>query len=305
MNRTLILSLIASLAIACGTKDDTGAADGATPADGSSGGTGNTPDPSATSNATEAGDEESSGGNNMPDMGMTFLQMPDGGGVGVECDVWEQDCPDGEKCMPWANNGGSAWNATRCSPVEENPGQVGDECSVEGSGVSGLDDCDVGSMCYYVDPETNIGSCVGFCEGSEENPMCDPGFLCSISNDGVLILCRSECDPLLQDCQGSAACLPAAGADGFVCIVDASGEMGAPGDPCEFLNSCDPGLFCASADVVPDCQGSAGCCSDFCDLTAPAPADDCTLAGQECEAWFAEGEAPPDLAHVGACALPL
>jgi hypothetical protein len=311
MNRTLILSLIGTLALACATKDP-GTEEGGESgnAEGSSGGSTSftPPDPSASESgvATDTGGGTSSGG--MPTdestTGMAFLQMPDGAGTEVECDVWMQDCPEGEKCMPWANDGGSSWNATRCSPVSDNPGQVGDECTVEGSGVSGIDSCDVGSMCYYVDPETNVGTCVGMCQGTEESPMCEPGFLCSISNDGVLILCRRECDPLLQDCQGSAACLPANGADGFVCIVDASGEMGAPGDPCEFLNACDPGLFCANAEVVPDCQGTGGCCSEFCDLTEPDPNAGCSLMGQECTPWFEEGTAPPDLVHVGACALP-
>jgi len=311
MNRTLILSLIGTLALACGTKDDnpmggeSGNADEST----SSGGTTFTPDPSATDtgNVMTGGASESTTGGGMADSstGQAFLVPPDGGAGGEECDVWTQDCPEGEKCMPWANDGGSSWNATRCSPVSENPGQVGDECTVEGSGVSGIDSCDLGSMCYYVDPETNVGTCVGFCLGSEDAPVCEPGFLCSISNDGVLILCRRECDPLLQDCMGSAACLPANGSDGFVCIVDASGEMGAPGDPCEFLNACDPGLFCANAEVVPNCEGSGGCCSEFCDLTVPEPDTACSLMGQMCTPWFEEGAAPPDLEHVGACALPV
>jgi len=244
-------------------------------------------------------------GGDTTDGPVGFIMQPDGGGVAVECDVWAQDCPQGEKCMPWANDGGNAWNATRCSPVDDNPGQVGDECTVEGSGVSGIDSCDIDMMCYYVDAETNLGQCVSFCQGSEANPICDPGFVCTIANDGVLTLCRPECDPLLQDCLEIAACLPAAGSQFFTCIIDASGEAGAPGDACEFINACDPGMFCADAASVPDCEGT-GCCSAFCDLTAPDPSSFCSLgAGQECVAWYEEGEAPPGYDHVGACSLPL
>lgn len=235
--------------------------------------------------------------------GVSFLDGFDTPTGIPECDLWQQDCPSGEKCMPWANDGSNSWNATRCTEVDDNPGQVGDECTVEGSGVTGIDSCDVASMCYYVDPKTNVGTCVGFCEGSPDNPMCDQGFLCSIANNGVLILCRRECDPLLQDCAGSAACLPAAGSDGFVCIVDASGEGGGPGDPCEFLNSCDPGLSCAFPEEVPGCA-TAGCCTEFCDLTDPDPDAACTQAGQMCVSWFEEGTAPPTLEHVGFCSLP-
>jgi hypothetical protein len=246
-----------------------------------------------------AGDSSGDGGG--------FIIPPDGGGVANECDQWTQDCPEGEKCMPWANDGGSAWNGTRCSPIAANAGQVGDECQVEGSGVSGVDNCDLGSMCYYVQPDTNTGICVGMCLGSPDAPQCDPGYLCSISNDGVLTLCRLTCDPLLQDCESTgAACLPAAGADGFVCIVDASGEAGAAGDPCEYLNACDPGLWCAGATAVPGCASAQGCCTEFCDLTDDDPDAACSLAGEGavCVTWFEEGQAPPTLTHVGACLLP-
>lgn len=307
--RTMLL-LGAALVVGCG--DEEGSGDG-TP--GSTGmqegdetvGMATTIDPTATSTTGMGGSEGGSTG--MADTGgtsLSFIQMPDGGGVAIECDVWAQDCPPGEKCMPWANDGGNSWNATKCSPVDPNPGQVGDECSVEGSGVSGVDSCDVASMCYYVDPDTNMGICVGFCMGSEAAPICNPGYICSIVNNGVLTLCRPECDPLLQDCQDNAACLPATGADGFTCIIDASGEAGAAGDPCEFINSCDPGLFCADAAGVPGCQGSQGCCSEFCDLSDPMPSSYCSMAGQgqTCVAWFEEGTAPPNLDHVGACVLP-
>ncbi|MEM9453141.1 MAG: ribulose phosphate epimerase [Myxococcota bacterium] len=265
------------------------------------------PDPSVGNTGINTSGQEgtsSDDGNQMDSTGNAFFVEPDGGGPVVECDVWDQDCPKGEKCMPWANDGGNSWNATRCSEIADNPGQVGDECTVEGSGVSGVDSCDESAMCYYVDPETGVGTCVGFCEGSPDNPMCEPGFLCAIANNGVLILCRRECDPLLQDCQGSAACLPAAGSDGFVCIVDASGETGAAGDPCEFINACDPGLTCTVAENVPGCMG-AGCCTEFCDLTEVDPDAACTQAGQGCVSWFEKGNAPPMLDHVGFCALPM
>jgi hypothetical protein len=262
---------------------------------------------SAGSTGTEpmtTGEPETTG---MPETtGPSFLQEPDGGGVAVECDVWEDDCPDGEKCMPWANDGGNSWNATRCSPLAPDAGQVGDTCTVEGSGVSGIDTCTNRSMCYYVDPETNEGICVGFCDGSPNAPTCDTGYICTIVNDGVLTLCRPECDPLLQNCMGEAACLQATGSDGFTCIIDASGEAGAAGDPCEFINSCDPGLLCADAAAVPDCGGATGCCTEFCDLTEADPTADCSLgAGIECISWFEDGAAPPGYEHVGLCALPV
>ena len=235
----------------------------------------------------------------------SFLVPLDGGPPEVECSVWDQDCLGGEKCMPWANDGGSSWNATKCSPIDPNPAQPGDSCTVEGNGVSGVDNCDIASMCWDVDPETNEGTCVAFCTGSDANPVCDdPSTACSITNDGVLILCLPACDPLLQDCSDGQACY---GIDqAFVCAPDASGEMGMYGDPCEFLNACDPGLECLSAEGVPGCAGSAGCCSSHCDLTDPNASANCEGAagGQECMAWFEEGAAPPGYEDVGICFIP-
>jgi hypothetical protein len=260
-------------------------------------------DPSvATTNASMTGPAEESGtGDSGSADTISFIQNPDGGNVSNECDIWAQDCPEGEKCMPWDNAGGNSWNATRCSPLDPNPGQPGDACTVEGSGVSGIDDCDLASMCWNVDPETNMGTCVGFCEGSEANPVCpNPGTGCSITNEGVLILCLPFCDPLLQDCSETEACYPEP--NGFFCSPDASGEMGLYGDPCEYLNVCDPGLFCADAAAVPGCAGSIGCCSEYCDISDPMPV--CMGTGQECTAFYEAGQAPPGYENVGVCVIP-
>jgi hypothetical protein len=258
-------------------------------------------DPSETTSPGET----SEGGEESSDGGMPFIIPLDGGTGQIECDVWAQDCPEGEKCMPWANDGGNSWNATRCSPLDPNPAVVGDECQVEGTGVSGIDSCEVSSMCWNVDPETNLGTCVAFCDGSEANPICsDPNTTCNILNDGVLILCLPSCDPLLQDCNDGEACYPTG--DAFSCIPDAGGEQGLFGEGCEFVNVCDPGLFCAVPDGVPDCQGSLGCCSSFCDLSDPDASAACPGAagGQECVTWYEEGQAPPGYENVGACLIP-
>lgn len=235
----------------------------------------------------------------------TFIDCTeDTDGPAPECSLWEQDCPDGEKCQPWANDGGTAWNASKCVPLTDQPGQPGDSCTVEGSGVTGFDSCDIASMCWNVDGETNTGTCVPFCTGSEANPVCDdPSASCVIANDGFLILCLPQCDPLLQDCPDGEACYPAD--QGFVCAPVAT-QDGSYGAPCEFTNACAPGLLCAGAQAVPGCVGSMGCCTEFCDLSQPQPSEVCSglAGGQECVAAFAEGEAPPDYEDVGFCTLP-
>lgn len=232
-----------------------------------------------------------------PDGGFIFDGLDDPGSS-LECDVLAQDCPAGEKCMPWANDGGDVWNATRCSPVAADPDGPGEPCTVEGSPTSGIDTCDHGAMCWDVDPATNEGTCVQFCTGNLAEPMCREGSLCSITNDDLLILCLPTCDPLLQTCPDGQVCVPS-WSSGFICTPTVP-EPAGPGEPCESIDACEPGLACVGAELVPDCMAT-GCCTALCDITDPMPP---CLPGQACTAWFEPGAAPPDLENVGACALP-
>jgi hypothetical protein len=255
--------------------------------------------------AVDDGDDESFDDDAQDDGCAGFYGgCPDGGGVNIECDVWAQDCPIGEKCMPWANDGGFEWNATRCTEIASRPDAVGDACTVEGSGVSGFDSCEAGAMCWDVDP-TNEGTCVEFCSGSGDSPLCsDPSTRCTVMNEGVLILCLPVCDPLMQDCVAGQGCYPFT--DGFVCLPDGSGRSGAFGDPCIESDACDPGLFCAPTEAVPECVDASGCCSELCDVGVDEPDLQCTgqPQGQSCVPWFADGEAPPGLEDVGSCLIP-
>lgn len=230
--------------------------------------------------------------------GSDFIEDPDGGGVSVECSVWDQDCDDGEKCAAWANDGGSSWNAARCVPVDADPVGPGETCTVEGSGTSGIDNCDAESMCWAVDTETNEGTCVALCEGSPGAPTCAPeATACSIANNGVLILCLPICNPIADECGEGQGCFPVG--EFFQCAPVAGG--GEPGDPCEFLNACDDGSACVNPTQVPGCDGN-GCCSSYCDLTAEDPG---CLAGQECLPWYEMGQEPDAcLEGIGFCGTP-
>jgi hypothetical protein len=228
-----------------------------------------------------------------------FIMPPDGDSETIECDLWEDDCPRGEKCMPYSADGSPTWNGTRCSPIADDPGAPGDPCTVEGSGVSGIDDCEKGSMCWDVDPDTLMGVCVAFCTGSPNNPVCDdPTTTCRLASEGVLILCLPSCDPLVQDCPGGEPCVPVD--DDFICTPEGEGE-GQNGEPCEYLNACAAGLACIPADAVPGCE-AIGCCSPFCAVDDSDPP--CTLEGQVCVPWFEPGQAPPEHENVGVCAVP-
>ena len=182
--------------------------------------------------ATTGGSESSGGGQDGGETGMMFIQEPDAGGCLSDCDPFDQDCPKGEKCMSWAYDGGGSWNCTRCSPIDDNPGQPGDECTVEGSATSGIDSCDLGAMCWNVDPQTNMGTCVAMCTGDEYASICeDPDTQCAIDDGSYLVLCLPRCDPILQDCPEGEACYfwPW---DTWNCAPDASGEGAAEGRTC-------------------------------------------------------------------------
>ena len=223
---------------------------------------------------------------------------------GGECSSWAQDCAEGEKCMPWANDGGNAWNSSRCTPLDSAPGQPGDACMVEGSGVTGIDTCDTGSMCWNTD-EQNAGVCASLCTGNEGAPLCDDiTTTCIIANDGFLPLCLPACDPLSQNCLDGEACYPSE--NGFVCAPDASGpDLGGYGDACEFTNACDASLLCVGAGAVPGCD-SARCCTSYCDLSDAEPSAGCegVAGGQECVSAFPEGMVLPGYEDVGFCAIP-
>lgn len=297
-----VVPLAALLLLACG--DDSGQMTGETSTAATTTTTTSAATDSATSTTGGTTQGETTGGTategTTGDTGCSFLDCTTStSGDTKQCSVWEQDCPRGEKCMPWANDGGS-WNATKCSPLDPNPGQDGDKCTVTDSAVSGIDSCDLGLLCWFVDNETGEGTCIPMCE-NESSPTCPAGKTCDISNEGVLILCLEACDPVVVDCPEGQICFPAA-TEGFICDFDASGDAGAYGDPCEFINVCDPGLFCADPTDVPGCN-AGGCCSEFCDINLPNTCSGMG-GGQECIPWYEDGEAPPGLGHVGACAIP-
>lgn len=223
-----------------------------------------------------------------------FIVFPDA--PPPECDIFAEDCPLGQKCMPFADQGSNTWNNLMCVPIMPDARKPGDACFVEDSGVSGIDNCEMHALCFDVDDNLQ-GTCVAMCTGSEQNPVCPPGSDCTVSNGGVLVLCLPTCDPLnIAGCDPGDVCVPSG--DGFQCVFDASGEAGALFDECEFLNACDPGLLCVSPEGVPQCaQQSDGCCTLYCDLTkqnlCPPPLP--------CVPFFEQGQAPPGLEDVGVC----
>ena len=241
--------------------------------------------------------------------GRLFVASPDLA-EGSECDIFAQDCSAGLKCSPWAIDGDSYsyWNATRCTLIVDHPAEIGEPCHAVGSRTSGIDDCGLGALCYFVDIETLEGTCLPLCEGSPSNTYCsDPGFACDIVDGDSLVMCLPLCDPLAQACDEGRGCYPIHSR--WQCVLDGSSELGAYGDPCLFDNQCAPGLVCLDDSTVPPgqaCEGATECCTEICDLSDPAGDLQCAGAagGQICVPWYAEGTAPPGFEDVGACTLP-
>lgn len=249
----------------------------------------------------ESGLGDTSGGFFIVPSGLDGSDDGDNSGDSFECSVWLQNCADDQKCVPWDNTEGYSWNASHCVPIVESAAQPGESCTVEGPGNTGFDTCDRGSMCWELDPLTEVGRCIPQCGGSANAPVCnDTGTACATIATDLLNLCLQRCDPLLQDCAGGSGCYLLGGQ--YSCQKDRSYAMGQFGDSCQFINACAPGLRCVAADRVPACETSF-CCTPFCDVTVANGICNGTAPGLFCAPVFAPGTAPdPRDEDVGSCA---
>lgn len=237
-------------------------------------------------------DEGSTAGDEGTGTGGIKTDMP--GEPPGPCDPWMQDCPEEEKCAYYQDPYGEV--ATRCVPLVAFPREAGEPCKAE-PGHTGLDDCDLGSVCAFLDGEGN-GVCTAMCGGSPEQPVCDQGSTCQLCADGQCpSLCLSKCNPLEPNCPEPLVCGP--GESGFVCGMDASpsDQGGGQGEPCEFLNECNPGSTCIEASYMPSCQDGF-CCAAYCNVGDPESCE----PGLECLPYSAVDEGlGPDYPSLGVC----
>lgn len=314
-----LIGWLTALLAACGptqvdppTEAEDGTGSGASTTTAPSSGPGLT----STSGASTSGADTSS--SSSDDTGVDFILNPDivcvqvgpGGGLSArctfECDVAEQDCPPGEKCMPWANDGDNAWNASRCSPLASEPVPPGGTCTVEQSPVSGVDDCALGSLCWGVDPRTLQGTCVELCDALRmPSTTCAEPTECVSLNDGYVPVCLAPCDPL-QDtpCPDGAACRHVESDGGFHCLPLVGGEVLGSSQHCEGA-SCLPSQACVTNDLLVTCD-AARCCSELCDLGDPGANALCAAIDPllMCVPFYEPGAAPSGLELVGVCILP-
>jgi hypothetical protein len=283
------VSLVCLLCVACGpprvaasTSDgeSSDSSTGSSSSDTSSSDTSSTDDGSTTSDTSES--------SIIP----PYDQSWDSG-----CDPFEQDCPDGEKCVPYSSTGGSSWDDNKCVTVLGSQA-TGEPCTFGGI-VEATDDCDATGFCWNaqeVDGEL-LGTCHSFCGGSLDTPECPDGSECVISSDPVVTLCIPWCDPVAQDCDDGLGCYWTGTA--FNCAWTAD-PPGIPlGQPCRFANACEAGSLCVDASMMPDCAGT-GCCGSYCGLSLGDAQCD-AVPGTLCVPFWEQGMAPAGYEDVGIC----
>jgi len=261
----------------------------------------NTSAPSTTlddTSTTTIADDSSSTDDVDDSAGSFYAVRPDGGGGPLDCDPFAQDCPPDEKCNAWAME--ITWDSFRCVPLSDSPDATGDPCTVAGGPFSGIDSCALGAMCFHVDPDTNVGTCVAQCINSFANPLCAADDERCVELNDVLRLCLPECDPLADDCADGQTCAPDPESGGFLCF-DSPDQDGGQGQSCENPTTCAPGLACSPGDQVLDCPETA-CCTAFCDTTSGEPCPGADM-GVTCEPFYDE-DPPQGLETVGVCVLP-
>ena len=245
--------------------------------------------------STDDGTETSTDPTTTTNTSGSFYAGPDIDAGVYDCDPWLQDCPDGEKCVPYSNDGGS-WNANKCVPVTDD-GSAGDAC-VYSNIVEAEDDCGPDTHCWNLHDVdgTIMGTCRPFCTGTPDAPSCPEGSECLIANQGVITTCLETCDPLMQACPDGQTCAWETSTDSFVCEVDDSDD--AQGQACNIAGSCDAGLTCVSADIVPGCDSVNGCCTAWCDTQDQ---NACVDLGLACLPYFEQGMAPVGYETLGVC----
>lgn len=242
---------------------------------------------------TDAETDTDDGPNDTDDSSGSFYAgpEPDWGGPAL-CDPFAQDCPQGEKCVPFSSDGDKVWDTNKCVPILGD-GEPGDPCTYGGV-FQATDDCDGSGMCWNVIEVDGqqVGICTPFCTGSLADPQCSNDAECLIANDNSITLCVETCDPLEQDCPAGQACHWLG--DMFGCLVDASDPVA---QSCDAVAQCPPGSACVQGPLVPDCESSA-CCAQYCSLADPT----CTDPQTECAPFF--DDPPLGAEDVGVCVAP-
>lgn len=215
-----------------------------------------------------------------------------------DCDPFGQDCPVGQKCVPWDEQGGNTWNGARCVEITGD-GAPGDPCTAPEGPVAGVDDCALGSICWNVD-EQNHGVCVAQCLGSVEAPTCPPKHGCILYAELYLDLCFPSCFPAPDDCPEDRICIPYQ--QSFFC-EEKGPEPGAQTNESCSASRCAKGLACLDAsDASSACDDfpDGSCCQPYCEF----PGGTCPNPDQQCLPWHDPmWFVPPGYENLGYCGI--
>jgi hypothetical protein len=217
-----------------------------------------------------------------------------------DCSDFEQDCPAGQKCVPYSTGDSYFTYADyTCVPVGGDQ-QQGEPCQSSGIETM-LDDCALGSFCVGPDAWSMMpfaGECALQCTGSPDDPMCPEGQVCELWGQGGPWTCETPCDPLAPNCEDGQSCHW--DYYYFYCMP-VIGDV-PTGGPCSYVTECSPGNFCVDANALLDCAGDA-CCTSFCALDL-GDADCAAQPGTNCVSLFEPDQAPPLYANLGVCVIP-
>lgn len=207
-----------------------------------------------------------------------FVAMPDLPTPGEACDPWQDTCPAGQKCKPYAEGFGP-WIGASCVPVADPSTPTGGAC--EAAELSFTDECEGGAVCHGFLGDEESRRCHEICGGSLAQPTCSAACSRCVSNGGFAGVCLFPCDPRASDCPPGQTCQVLVEAPRLLCGVGPGPSTA--GEVCESPGWCTEGTACADAALVPGCA-DAKCCTPVCDLDAP---DTCaqTLPGTTCSPW--------------------
>lgn len=253
-----------------------------TPADGST---------TVTSTSTSMGDGSSSSGE-PPSFDCPPLPNE------PQCDLFDQDCPEGFKCIAWDAEGDLFDpDTTVCAPIDDAPVDLYGTCTNDVATCS--DDCPDRAVCAPFFGEE--GACLNLCDDQEGT--CPADQVCVTCGSCWAAWCMPTCDPLAPDCPptlGECSLGGWFGQTAFSCTGFAMGPT-EPGAPCP-AGQCAEGLHCIPGeDFGPDCA-DFGCCTELCDLEGPPGT--CSNPAHTCVPLFIPGQALPSQEHIGICALP-
>jgi hypothetical protein len=211
------------------------------------------------------------------------------------CDMVNQDCGEGMKCVPFSPDGGLP-DSAHCIPAPRTPSAPGQACKIDsGLFFDQIDDCGAGSFCFYHKDDLT-GVCVEFCDPVQG--CADPGTGCKIFLEEWLNLCVASCDPLQpqSQCPDGGICQRDLGS--FICTQKVTVDDKEFGQQCDGWD-CKPGLVCVNSFNVPGCDGCF-CCTEYCDVTDPVACQ--AHPPQECVPFF--GMDNQQWGHVGSCLVP-